>query len=92
MNTDPNSNCIPSGLVHLGAARLIETTRSTRSQDIFGIIPGFLALMSQGLSMVARIFDGIADQRDSQAKQIIAQYGQVNWSDGLERKIERCSS
>jgi hypothetical protein len=89
MNTDPNSICAPSGLGRtLVATLLTETTRTARAKDIFGITDsGVLALMSRGLSMAARIFDGIAEQRDRQAKQIIAFFGQDRQPDLLERQI-----
>jgi len=88
MNTDPNGIYAPSGLGRtLGATRLTETTESTRTKDIFGIIPGFLALIRGVFSVAAKIFDGIAGQRDHQAKQIVAYYGQDRWSDSLERQI-----
>jgi hypothetical protein len=90
MNTDPNSIYASSGLARtLGATRLAETTGATPAKDTFGIAPGFLALMSRGLSVVAKIFDGIAERRDRQAKQINALlHGQDRLSDSLERKIE----
>jgi hypothetical protein len=88
MNTDPNSIYAPSELVRtLGATRLTETTGAARAKDIFGIVPGILALIRSAFSVVATVFDGIADQRDRQAKQIIACYGQDRWSDSLEREI-----
>jgi hypothetical protein len=88
MNTDPNSIYAPSGLARtLGATRLTEATGAARAKDIFGIAPGFLALTRSVFSVVAKIFAGIAEQRDHQAKQIIAYYGHDRWSDSLEREI-----
>jgi hypothetical protein len=88
MNTAPNSICAPSGLAStLGAARLAETTGATPAKDTFGIAIGFLARMSRGLSVAAKIFDGIAGDR--QTKQINAILcGQDRVSDSLERRIE----
>ena len=62
-----------------------ELARTTRSAESTGAIHGVL-------SMIAKVFNGIADQRDRQAKQIIAQYGQTSWSDWLERKIDDAAS
>ena len=44
--------------------------------------------MSRGLSLVARIFDGIAEQRDRQAKQIVAFFEQDRQPDSLERQTD----
>jgi hypothetical protein len=84
MNTDSNSIHAQSGVRHtLGATGLTETTEAARAD----ITPGSLALQRCVFSAVAKTFDGIADQRDRQAKQIIAYYGYDRWSDALERKI-----
>jgi hypothetical protein len=82
MNTDPKSLYAPSGLAHtLDATALTEAARTT--------VPRFLALTSRGLSVVAKIFDGIVERRDPQAKQINALlHGHERVSDSLERKIE----
>ena len=67
----------PSGLPRtLGATRLTGIRRTIRTKDIFGITPGLLALINRGLSMIAKIFFGMAVQRDRQAKQIVAYFGQ----------------
>ena len=82
MNTDANSIYAHSGVRHtLGATGLTETARAD-------ITPGFLALLRCVFSVVAKTFDGIAGQRDRQAKQIIACYGYDRCSDALERKIK----
>jgi hypothetical protein len=48
--------------------------------------------MCRGLSLVARIFDGIAQQRERQAKQIVAFFGQERQPDSLERQIDPAHS
>ncbi len=39
-------------------------------------------------SVFAKAFDGIAEQRQRQAEEIVDFYGQDRWSDSLERKID----
>jgi hypothetical protein len=88
MHTYLNSIDAPSGLPRtLGAVRLAESAGTTRAKDIFGIASKILALLNRGLSMAAGIFDGIAEQRDRQAKQIVAFFGQDSQPDLLERQI-----
>jgi hypothetical protein len=55
--------------------------------DAIGAVPGILTILKGGVSLAARLFDGIAEQRDRQAKEIVAYYGQDRWSDSLERQI-----
>jgi hypothetical protein len=88
MNTNPNSLYAPLVLARtLSAPRLAETAGATPAKDTFGIAPGFLALMSRGLSVAAKIFDGMAGDR--QTKEINAMLcGHDRVSDSLERKIE----
>jgi hypothetical protein len=88
MNTNLNSVYVSSGLARtLGAPRLAETTGATPAKDTFGIAPGFLALVNRGLSVVAKIFGGIAgDRQTKEINAILCGHDRV--SDSLERKIE----
>jgi hypothetical protein len=79
MNPNPNSINAAAELPRtLGSTRIAEVTPTTHASDILGIAPKILAVMGSGLSAAARIFDGIAEQRDRQAKQIIAYFGQTS--------------
>jgi hypothetical protein len=44
-------------------------------------------IVRSALRPIAKIFDAIAEQRDRQAKEIIARYGHDRWSDSIEREI-----
>jgi hypothetical protein len=52
-----------------------------------GIIRGILTFLRRRSSVIARMFDGIAEQRERQAKQIVAFFGQDREPDSLERQI-----
>jgi hypothetical protein len=88
MNIYPNTNYASSGSAHtLGATSLAGRAQATRAKYIFGITSAILRVMRRGLFVFARIFDGIAKQRDCQAKQIVAFYGQDRSPDSIEREI-----
>jgi hypothetical protein len=88
MNIYPNSIYARSGPARtLGAAWFAGKARGTRAKNIFGITSAILRVMRRGLFVFARIFDGIAKQRDCQAKQIVAFYGQDRSPDSIEREI-----
>jgi hypothetical protein len=70
-------------------APIAHPSRSTSSPNWLAQAPAKIStIMRRGLSVVARIFDGIAEQRNRQAKEIVTFYGQDHCSDWLERKIE----
>jgi len=82
MNTCPHSHYAPAGSSHTpgATAKLFEIAPASRAGSI---ISGIWALLRHGSSVIIRIFDGIAEQRHRQAKEIVAYYGHRQ-SDSLE--------
>src|SRR3974390_2776410 len=85
MNTYPHSPyaAVGTSLAPGATAKLFEIAPAPRAS---GILSGILTLVRHGSSVILRMFDGIAEQRDRQAKEIIAFYTQDRQPDSFERQ------